>query len=61
MRVGTADQTRCRPSGTAAAFAHPTSSTRIGLPYVIVYEFDEAADEVAIIAVFHGAQDRDTE
>jgi len=29
------------------------------LPYVIVYEIDEAAEEVAIIAVFHGAQDRD--
>jgi toxin ParE1/3/4 len=31
----------------------------VGLPYVIVYEVDQAADEVAIIAVFHGAQDRD--
>lgn len=31
----------------------------VGLPYVIVYEIIEAADEVAIIAVFHGAQDRD--
>jgi plasmid stabilization system protein ParE len=31
----------------------------VGLPYVIVYEIDGAADEVAIIAVFHGAQDRD--
>ena len=31
----------------------------VGLPYVIVYEIDETADEVAIIAVFHGAQDRD--
>ncbi len=31
----------------------------VGLPYVIVYEVDEAADEVAIIAVFHGAQDRE--
>ena len=30
----------------------------VGLPYIIVYEIDEAADEVAIIAVFHGAQDR---
>jgi plasmid stabilization system protein ParE len=28
------------------------------LPYIIVYEIDEAADEVAIIAVFHGAQNR---
>ena len=33
----------------------------VGLPYVIVYEIDETADEVAIIAVFHGAQDRDLE
>jgi toxin ParE1/3/4 len=31
----------------------------VGLPYVIVYEIDEGAGEVAIIAVFHGAQDRD--
>jgi toxin ParE1/3/4 len=31
----------------------------VGLPYIIVYEVDEAADEVAIIAVFHGAQDRE--
>jgi toxin ParE1/3/4 len=31
----------------------------VGLPYVIVYEVDEAEDEVAIIAIFHGAQDRD--
>jgi hypothetical protein len=31
----------------------------VGLPYVIVYEIDEANQEVAIIAVFHGAQDRD--
>ncbi|HEY2226917.1 MAG TPA: type II toxin-antitoxin system RelE/ParE family toxin [Xanthobacteraceae bacterium] len=30
----------------------------VGLPYIIVYEVDEDADEVAIIAVFHGAQDR---
>ena len=29
-----------------------------GLPYIIVYEIDEAADEIAIVAVFHGAQDR---
>jgi toxin ParE1/3/4 len=30
----------------------------VGLPYVIVYEIDEALDEVTIIAVFHGAQRR---
>ena len=31
----------------------------VGLPYVIVYEIDEAEREVAIIAVFHVAQDRE--
>jgi toxin ParE1/3/4 len=31
----------------------------VGLPYIIVYEIIEAADEVAIIAIFHDAQDRD--
>ena len=31
----------------------------VGLPYVIVYEVIDAADEVAIIAIFHCAQDRD--
>jgi plasmid stabilization system protein ParE len=31
----------------------------VGLPYIVVYEVDETAEEVAIIAVFHGAQDRD--
>lgn len=31
----------------------------VGSPYVIVYEVDEAEGEVAIIAVFHSAQDRD--
>jgi plasmid stabilization system protein ParE len=30
-----------------------------GVPYIIVYEIDEATGEVAIIAVFHGAQDRE--
>jgi toxin ParE1/3/4 len=31
----------------------------VGLPYVIVYEVDERANEVAIIAIFHAAQNRD--
>jgi toxin ParE1/3/4 len=31
----------------------------VGLPYIIVYEVEEAAGEVAVIAVFHGAQDRE--
>jgi addiction module RelE/StbE family toxin len=31
----------------------------VGSPYVIVYEIVEAAEEIAIIAVFHGAQDRE--
>jgi plasmid stabilization system protein ParE len=30
-----------------------------GLPYIIVYEVDKARDAIAILAVFHGAQDRD--
>ena len=32
-----------------------------GLPYIIVYEVDEVADEVAIIGVLHGAQYREDE
>ena len=33
----------------------------VGLPYIIVYEIDETDDQVAIVAVFHGAQDREKE
>jgi len=33
----------------------------VGLPYVIVYEVDDEHEEVAIIAVFHGKQDRDVD
>jgi plasmid stabilization system protein ParE len=29
-----------------------------GLPYIVVYKIDNDHDEVQIIAVFHGAQDR---
>jgi len=29
-----------------------------GLPYIIVYEIDRDRDEVVILAVFHGRQDR---
>jgi hypothetical protein len=29
------------------------------LPYIVIYEIDGAADAVAIIGVFHGAQDRE--
>jgi toxin ParE1/3/4 len=28
-------------------------------PYIIVYEIDDQMNEIAIIAVFHAAQDRD--
>jgi addiction module RelE/StbE family toxin len=28
------------------------------LPYIVVYQLDEAADVLRVIAVFHGAQDR---
>jgi len=30
-----------------------------GLPYVIVHELRPAEDEIAILGIFHGAQDRD--
>lgn len=30
-----------------------------GLPYIIVYEIDEASGEVWILGVFHGARDPD--
>lgn len=29
-----------------------------GLPYVVVYTIDEARQELAVVAIFHGAQDR---
>ena len=29
-----------------------------GLPYIVVYTIDRLADEVAILAVFHSAQNR---
>jgi toxin ParE1/3/4 len=29
------------------------------LPYIVVYELNDLADELVIIAVFHGAQDRE--
>lgn len=29
------------------------------LPYALVYELDGVRDQVTVIAVFHGAQDRD--
>ena len=29
-----------------------------GLPYIVVCTVDESQDELAVIAVFHGAQDR---
>ena len=38
-------------SGTCEWIVH-------GLPYIIVYTFDAEQDELAIIAFFHGAQDR---
>lgn len=27
-------------------------------PYVIVYEVDEGANQISVLAIFHGAQDR---
>jgi plasmid stabilization system protein ParE len=29
------------------------------LPYIVVYELNDLTDELAIIAIFHGAQDRE--
>ena len=29
-----------------------------GLPYLIVYRVDETLDELTVLAIFHGAQDR---
>ena len=29
-----------------------------GLPYIVVYRLDSDHDEVQIIAIFHGVQDR---
>lgn len=29
-----------------------------GLPYVVVYRADDTLDELTVIAIFHGAQDR---
>jgi toxin ParE1/3/4 len=29
-----------------------------GLPYIVVYRIDEQANELTIIGVYHGAQDR---
>ena len=29
-----------------------------GLPYLIVYRVDETKDELTVLAIFHGAQDR---
>jgi toxin ParE1/3/4 len=31
------------------------------LPYIVVYEVDQAAEQVMITAVFHGAQARNDE
>jgi toxin ParE1/3/4 len=29
------------------------------LPYIVVYEVHDSADELVVLAVFHGARDRD--
>ena len=29
-----------------------------GLPYIIVHEIDEKKDEIVVLGIFHGAQDR---
>jgi toxin ParE1/3/4 len=42
---------RGKASGTREWVVH-------GLPYVIVYRVDEELDELTVVAIFHGAQDR---
>lgn len=32
-----------------------------GIPFIIVYEIDEPAQELRVIAIFHSRQDRDVE
>ena len=32
-----------------------------GIPFIIVYEIDEPAQELRVVAVFHSRQDRDLE
>src|SRR4051794_2623291 len=29
------------------------------LPYIVVYEIDEPRDQIIVVAIFHGAQNRD--
>jgi toxin ParE1/3/4 len=41
--------------GTAGTYERPVR----GLPYVIVYEIYPDRDELMILGVFHGAQDRE--
>lgn len=36
----------------------PGTRELIQPPYVIVYKVDEAAEEITVLAVFHGRQDR---
>jgi hypothetical protein len=49
----------CPIWGTPVGRGELTNGVVVGLPYIVVYEIDQAMEEVAIIAVFHGAQDRD--
>ena len=50
--------------GTLPYMVHPGRDSGtyewvvVGLPYIIVCEIDEATNEVAIVAIFHGAQRR---
>jgi len=47
---------------TAQAREHIASIYSYGLPYIIVYPTGAAdSDEVLILGVFHGAQDRERE
>ncbi len=44
--------------GRAGVVDDTYETTVKGLPYIIVYEIDAKAEEVIVLGVFHGAQDR---
>lgn len=54
-----ADRLRAFPRiGRAGAAAGTYEWVVRDLPYIVVYEVDHQEDEVVVLAVFHGAQDR---
>jgi plasmid stabilization system protein ParE len=44
---------------TASASARSAGGTvRVEAPYIVVYRVHEARDEIVVLAIFHGAQNR---